>query len=111
MRMDSTVKIRELNDAFRTAFAGQGRIFVTAGIAALSPDEQVEIMRRVHGFIVFAPDNDPYAEHDFGSFDYAGKTIFWKIDCYDRDLNFGSPDPADANVTTRVLTVMLAEEY
>lgn len=96
---------------FRIAFAGRGRIFVTAGIAALLPDAQVEIMRRVHTFVAFTPDNDPYGEHDFGSFDYAGKTIFWKLDCYDRDLNFGSPEPADETVTTRVLTVMLAEEY
>jgi hypothetical protein len=109
--MDSTAKIRELNDAFRTAFDGQGHIFVTAGIAALSADEQVEIMRRVHSFVAFTHDNDPYGEHDFGSFDFAGKTIFWKIDCYDHDLNWGSPDPADPKVTTRVLTVMLAEEY
>ena len=109
--MDSTAKIRELNDAFRTAFAGQGRVFVTAGIAALSPDDQVEIMRRVHTFVAFTPDNDPYGEHDFGSFEHAGTTIFWKIDCYDHDLNNGSPDPADPLVTARVLTVMLAEEY
>ena len=59
--------------------------------------------------IAFTPDNDPHGEHDFGSFEYAGKTIFWKVDCYDRDLNYGSPDPADENVTERVLTVMLAE--
>ena len=109
--MDLTARIRELNDAFRTAFAGDGRVYVTAGIAAMSPHQQVEVMRRVHGFVAFTPDNDPHGEHDFGSFDYAGKTIFWKLDCYDRDLNYGSPDPADENVTTRVLTVMLAEEY
>ena len=75
-------------------FAGQGHVYVTAGIAAMSPEQQVEVMRRVHGFIAFTPDNDPHGEHDFGSFEYAGKTIFWKIDCYDRDLNYGSPDPA-----------------
>ena len=109
--MDIAAKIRELNDAFRTAFAGEGRIFVTPGIAALSPDDQVEIMRRVHAFVAFSPDNDPYGEHDFGSFDYAGTTIFWKIDYYDRDLNNGSPDPSDPSVTTRVLTVLLADEY
>ena len=78
MIMDLTERIRALNDAFRTALAGEGRVFVTAGIAALSPDEQVEIMRRVPGFITFTPDNDPFGEHDFGSFEYAGKAIFWK---------------------------------
>ena len=59
----------------------------------------------------FTPENDPYYEHDFGSFEHEGKTIFWKIDCYDRDRNYGSPDPADPSVTMRILTVMLAEEY
>ena len=108
--MDPTAKIRALNDALRQ-LTGSGRIFVTAGIAALSPDDQVEIMRRVHGFTALSPDNDPCGEHDFGSFEYGGKTIFWKIDSYDRDLDFGSPDPSDEAVTTRVLTVLLAEEY
>jgi hypothetical protein len=65
----------------------------------------------VFKFSDFTPDNDPHGEHDFGSFEHAGKSIFWKIDCYDRDLNFGSPNPADPNVTARVLTVLLAEEY
>jgi hypothetical protein len=74
-------------------------------------DQQAEIMHQVHTFAEFTPENTPHGEHDFGSFEYDGKTIFWKIDCYDRDLSYGSPDPADPAVTTRVLTVLLAEEY
>lgn len=37
--------------------------------------------------------------------------VFWKIDAYDRDLRFASPDPSNPAVTVRVLTVMLAEGY
>jgi len=59
----------------------------------------------------FRPRNDPEGEHDFGSFAYAGNWIMWKIDYYDRACESGSPDPANEAVTTRVLTVMLAEEY
>jgi hypothetical protein len=109
--MGSTAKISGLNDALRAIAAGTGRIYVTAGIADLPMQDQVQIMQRVQSFSDFTPDNDPWGEHDFGSFDYDGKKIFWKIDYYDRDLKFHSTDAADESVTTRVLTVMLAEEY
>ena len=59
----------------------------------------------------FTPDNDPHGEHDFGAFEHAGKRIFWKIDYYDAACENGSEDPADASKTTRVLTIMLADEY
>jgi len=108
---NNTSRIRELNDVFRTKFIGFGRVFLTAGIAAKSKDAQDEIVRRVMAFSDFTPENDPHGEHDFGAFDYEGENIFWKIDCYDRAMNSGSPDPADAAVTARVLTIMLADEY
>lgn len=40
-----------------------------------------------------------------------GTPIFWKIDYYDRKVEFGSENPADPAQTTRVLTLMLAQEY
>ena len=40
-----------------------------------------------------------------------GKRLFWKIDYYDLDLTYSSPDPADVSVTRRGETLMLASEY
>lgn len=104
-------KIAELNDAFRTTFVG-GRVMMTRGIQHLPEAVRGQIMRQVTTFNAFTEDNDPYGEHDFGSVevDGAGK-IFWKIDYYDLNLEFGSEDPSDPSVTTRVLTIMLANEY
>ncbi|KUO56056.1 MAG: hypothetical protein APF80_12445 [Alphaproteobacteria bacterium BRH_c36] len=110
MSEDKTSKIRELNDKFRRTFEG-GRVMLTAGVVALDLMTTVAIQQKVKAFDAFTADNDPHGEHDFGSFEHDGEKVFWKIDYYDRDLKFGSEDPSDPAQTTRVLTIMLAEEY
>ena len=82
---------------------------ITQGVQAL--DDVPSVLDQVRRFDAFTLDNDPYEEHDFGSFIHDDITIFWKIDTYDVDLQMHSPDPSDPAVTTRVLTIMLAEEY
>lgn len=99
-----------LNDQLRQTGRG-GRVMVTAGIAALSEVERAAIIGAVRAFDDFGVDNDPHGEHDFGAVEVGEVRGFWKIDAYDRDLRFGSPDPADPAATVRVLTIMLAEEY
>ena len=107
----NTNKIAELNDRFRTTGSG-GRVLMTRGIADLDQPVQMVIMQKVREFSSFTEDNDPYGEHDFGSFEHEGVKIFWKIDYYDaHNSAMGSEDPADPEQTMRVLTVMLASEY
>lgn len=103
-------RIRALNDAFRSSFDG-GQVFLTASVEALPSDVKAMALRKVTTFDAFAPDNDPHGEHDFGSFELAGHKFFWKIDCYDRRLKWGSEDPSNPDKTARVLTIMLAEDY
>ena len=55
--------------------------------------------------------NDPHGEHDFGMFEFESSSIIFKIEYFDTNFEFGSPDPADPAVTRRVITLMLAEEY
>jgi hypothetical protein len=104
-------RISDLNDTFRRAGPVSGGWVVTAGIQALGPDFIFQATAAVRSFDGFNAGNDPYGEHDFASFNIAGETLFWKIDAYDLDLNFGSPDPANPAVTRRVMTLMLASEY
>jgi len=104
-----TGRIRELNDAFRRTFVG-GAVMITAGVEALPPDQRRSLLQKVRSFNAFSEDNDPHSEHDFGAVD-EGERYFWKIDYYDRSMEHGSPDPADLAVTTRVLTIMRADEY
>lgn len=107
---DKTARIHELNDELRCNSRG-GRVMLTRGVLALGATTVGEALIAIASFRDFTEDNDPYGEHDFGTVDVRGNRIFWKIDCYDKALTFGSPDPADPAVTERVMTVMLADEY
>jgi len=84
---------------------------ITVGVEAKGPLFVLAATSAVRAFDAFTGDNDPNGERDFGSFAICGERLFWKIDYYDQDLRYGSPDPADAAVTRRVLTIMLASEY
>ena len=102
--------IKTLNDNFRKTFSG-GRVMLTCGINAKSQSEQAEILNQVRCFNNFTTANDPYNEHDFGSFKYKGEQIYWKIDYYDKNDRYYSENPSNPSITNRVMTIMLAEEY
>ena len=106
-----TAKIRELNDMYRKHGIGFGRTMVTGSVNAQGPAFQLAALLKVRTFTDFNPDNNPHHEHDFGSFELHGQTVFWKLDYYSRDLKAGSEDPSDPMQTCRVLTIMLAEDY
>lgn len=121
MTSPSTARIRELNDAFRAkgplwaSALGQARPdqdgwYITDGVNGFGPLFALEAVGAVQRFDSFAQ-NDPHGEHDFGAFELAGQRLFFKIDYYDLDLSHGSDDPANPDVTRRIITIMLASEY
>jgi uncharacterized protein DUF3768 len=109
--------IRDLNDALRTSPRAIGvrlacdELVITHGVAAKGNAFIDRAMKAVREFSNFTEDNDPDGQHDFGIFELDGISLNWKIDCYDRDLKYGSADPSDPEKTRRVLTILLAEEY
>jgi hypothetical protein len=103
-------RVRALNDELRQHLLGGGAV-MTAGIAALGAEAVGRLVQTISIFDDFCAANDPYGEHDFGAFDFDGTPVMFKIDYYDKSLEFASPDPADPTVTERIITLMLAEEY
>lgn len=109
-------QIAKLNDRARSGFDPSARIMFTRGCldAFCSGDtpsglvaqaELINTMRR-HRF-----EEDTYGERDFGAFTFRGEKVFFKIDYYDNNLEYGSEDPTDPSITARVVTIMLAAEY
>jgi hypothetical protein len=109
VRAHKADKIRELNDRLRRTGLG-GRVMMTRAVAALPPEEINAIVSAVRTFDTFDHRNDPWGEHDFGKVTAGADTYFWKIDAYDLNLEFGSPDPSDGTVTCRVLTIMTGDD-
>jgi hypothetical protein len=109
-RFNDADHIRVLNDNFRSTFVG-GLVAMTAGVNALPIDAKARVLLAVQSFSNFTKDNDPHREHDLGDFQIGSETYFWKIDYYALDMNGGSEDAANPEKTTRVLTIMRADEY
>jgi len=110
MNDENTTKIAELNDLLRETFL-TGKIRLTHGVIELGEELKEKLISQVRSYSDFTEGNDPYGERDFGAVELEGKKFYWKIDYYDRNLQFGSEDPADPKKTTRVLTIMRSHEY
>lgn len=105
-----TEQIRALNDKLRQELIG-GIAVITPKAVALGEKTVENIFKAVAIFDEFCLANDPYQEHDFGALDVDGHRVLFKIEYYDTKFEWHSPDPADPDVTERVITIMLAEEY
>jgi len=81
----------------------QFKVHITVGVVACG--KLSEVFKSVREFNTFKEGNDPYGEHDFGSFLADGEKFFWKFDYYDTNFEFFEEDG------NRVLTIMLADEY
>ena len=79
-------RIRALNDELRRNLPN-GHAVMTTGIAALGPEAVARIIKTIAVYDDFCHANDPYEEHDFGSFEADGQLIFFKIDYFDKDAD------------------------
>ena len=86
-----TEQIRALNDQLRQQLS-TGTVVMTPGVAALGQEVVDRIVKTIAVYDDFCHANDPHEEHDFGSFEADGQTVFFKIDYFDRTLTYHSPD-------------------
>ena len=102
--------IAQLNDTLRKT-GKVGTVMVTQSVVSLPGFDPEALAAALATYDGFDPDNDPHGERDFGDLTLWGTDLLWKIDYYDADLQFGSDDPADSSLTTRVLTIMTAADW
>jgi len=102
--------IARLNDQLRTTGTG-GTIVITQNVMRTTGFDAEELSCALANYQGFDVDNDPHGERDFGDLTLWGHDLLFKVDYYDRNLEFGSEDPADLDATHRVLTVMLASDW
>jgi Protein of unknown function (DUF3768) len=73
------MNIREANDEFRTTFRG-GDVVLTASVADLPDMVKSSALQLVADFKDFNEENDPFEEHDYGSFNHCNREFFFKIE-------------------------------
>jgi len=113
---DQTSRIAALNDRCRQGVDPTGRIVITATcLGSLAGDGgkaaeilvQAQVLAAIRRY-TFKPEDG--RERARGELVVAGHAIRFVIDYYDLSLEWGSEDPADPLVTTRVMTIMLPSD-
>ena len=109
-------RIADLNDAFRQSILvppNLGCVFTAHHFEQKGGHWQRVALHAVANFSEFSDDNDPSGERgtDAIPMTVEGVEMLWKIDYYDREFKDPSPDPSDPDVTLRIITLMLPEDY
>ena len=110
-----TEQIARLSDRCRQGFDRTARIVITRScMAAFAGDDvasrivaQARLMRGVRNYVF---PSGAHPSRDRGDFELSGICVYFVIDYCDLALEYGSENPADTSVTTRVLTIMLRED-
>lgn len=111
--------IADQNDRFRRAVLGaadrtgmpQGRVVMTRGVSERSPAFQSKLIAAVAGYDEFNTDCDPYGWHEMGVIEIDGEIVWFKLDLYDENYEYGASDPTDPKFTRRVMTLLFPSEY
>jgi hypothetical protein len=113
--IDRTEKIARLNDRARLGLDRNAKtVFTRNCLAAFcDPDgaERIVYQAALMKAARSCSFSDDSPERDLGTFEFRGRKVWIKHDYYDLACEFGSEDPADASATTRVLTIMLPEDW
>lgn len=113
----SNPKIADLNDRLRKSYDQSIGVIVfcptVSSMVLEKPELQLAIVRACAQFDDFNEENDPYGEHDFGTFSLDDNHFNFKIDYYARDSNYsyGSESPESIEETQRILTIMDRSNY
>ncbi len=99
----------------------------TVGFRSLPDADQSCVRELIETFDAFDEDKDPHGERDFETIyqlvdgrwtterpqlrEDECERLFWKLDYYDRQMEFASDDAANPAVMRRVLTITLSDEY
>lgn len=105
-----TEKTRELNDELRRSLI-PGTAFMTVGVAALGIEAVERIVKAISVFDDFCNTEEVFDEHDCGILEVENRKVLFKIDYYDPTLSKHSSDPSNPQITRRVITIMLTDEY
>lgn len=112
-----TNRIAELNQRCRQGLDLEAKLVITNTCFAMLAKDQLDrlilstqVQKALRDWKPAANDESDN-EQDFGILYVRDQKLFFKIDYYDRTLEWGSEDPANPEVTIRVMTVMMPEDY